>query len=142
MVKEKNIFKMYKCSKTDYYSGECAGCIEGYYLGYEDNKCSLIEGCAISENENKCLKCGQYYCLDSKTGQCKDNDIIEDEDEKYYYRCSKTDEKGTKCEVCRENLLLYENGLCIDYDHCEDDNLLYILFFPHLYILLQILYSL
>ena len=50
--KEKNIFKMYKCSKTDYYSGECAGCIEGYYLGYEDNKCSLIEGCALSENEN------------------------------------------------------------------------------------------
>ena len=119
----KNYGRYYKCSETDINSEECTDCVEGYYLGYEDNKCSLIEGCALSENENKCLKCGQYYCLDSKTGQCKDNDIIEDEDKKYYFRCNKTDEKGTKCEVCSdENLLLDENGLCIDYEHCLEKN--------------------
>ena len=113
----------YKCSETDINSGECADCVEEYYLGYEDNKCSLIEGCAISENENKCLKCDLYYCLDAKTGLCKDNDFIEDEDKKYYFRCNKTDEEGTKCEVCGENLILDENGLCIDYDHCVEKNI-------------------
>jgi hypothetical protein len=112
----------YKCSKTDYYSGECAGCIEGYYLGYEDNKCTLIEGCALSENENKCLECDQYYCLNVKTSQCICNDIIEDEDKKYYFRCNRTDEEGKKCEVCEENLFLDENGLCIDNVHCEEKN--------------------
>ena len=112
----------YKCSETDINSGECANCIEGYYFGYKDSKCNLIEGCAISENENKCLECGQYYCLDVKTGQCRENDIIEDEDKKYYFRCHKTNEEGTKCEVCDDNLFLDESGLCIDYLHCEEKN--------------------
>ena len=99
-----------------------SNCIEEYYLGYEDSKCSLIEGCAISENENKYLECDLYYCSDAKTGQCRDNDVIEDEDKIYYYRCIKTDEKGTKCDVCPENLFLDENGFCINYDHCEEKN--------------------
>jgi len=112
----------YKCSYTNYYSGECDECIKGYYLGYEDNKCTLIEGCAISENENKCLKCDEYYCLNVKSGQCIYNDEIENEDKKFYFRCNRTDEEGTKCEVCDENLILNENGLCFDYEHCEEKN--------------------
>ena len=112
----------YKCSETDQNSGECVQCIDGYYLGYEDNKCSLIEGCSISENENKCLKCDLYYCLDAITGQCLENDEIKDEDKKYLFRCSRTNEEGTRCEDCSENLILDENGLCIDYDHCAEKN--------------------
>ena len=112
----------YKCKDTNYYSGECDECIEGYYLGYEDNKCTLIEGCALSENENKCLECDQYYCLDAKTSKCIINDEIEDENKKYYFRCNRTNEEGTKCEVCDENLILDENGLCIDYEHCAEKN--------------------
>ena len=112
----------YKCNETSSYSGECIDCIEGYYLGYEDNKCSLMEDCIISENENKCLKCDQYFCLDVKTGQCIYNDDIRDEDKKYYFRCNRTNEEGTKCEICDENLSLDDNGLCIDNIHCEEKN--------------------
>ena len=112
----------YKCNETSSYSGECIDCEEGYYLGYEDNKCSLMENCVISENENKCLKCAQYFCLDAKTGQCIYNNDIRDENKKYYFRCNKTNEEGTKCEDCDENLSLDENGLCIDNIHCAEKN--------------------
>ena len=112
----------YKCSVTDINSGECFDCIEGYYFGIEDKKCSLIEGCAISENENKCLKCEEYYCLDVKTGQCSYNDEIEDKEKKFYFRCNRTNEEGTKCEACDDNLNIDENGLCIDYEHCTEKN--------------------
>ena len=70
----------------------------------------------------KCLEWGQYYCLDSKTGQCKENDVLENEDKKYYFRCNRTNREGTKCEICDNNLILDENGLCIDYLHCEEKN--------------------
>ena len=118
----KNYGPYYKCSETDIKSGECSDCIEGYYFGLIDNKCSLIEGCSISENENKCLECEQYYCLDVKTGQCIYNDEIEDEEKKFYFRCNRTNEEGTKCEICDVNLILDENGLCIDYEHCTEKN--------------------
>ena len=114
--------KYYKCSETDYYTGECIGCIEGYYIGYDDNKCTLIEGCAISENENKCLECMSDYCLNVKTGECIYKYGIEDEDKKFYFRCNRTDEEGEKCKICDENLSLDENGLCIDNIHCIEKN--------------------
>ena len=51
-------------------------CIEYYYLGSIDNKCSTIEGCELSENENKWIQClDYYYCIDEKTGKCEENDI-------------------------------------------------------------------
>ena len=81
-------------------------CIEGYYFGLEDKKNILIEGCSISENENKYLECEQYYCLDVKTGQCIYNDEIEDEEKKFNFRCNRANEEGTKCEACDENLIL------------------------------------
>ena len=74
--------KFYKCMVKDYHSDFCNSCIEGYFIGYIDHKCSLDEGCDKSENENICLECKNYYCLDSKTGKCFPNNKIITEEKK------------------------------------------------------------
>ena len=114
----------YKCLTTDVNGTVCFYCIDDYYLGHKDNKCSKIFGCELSENENKCLECNELYCLNAKTGLCEDNEEITKEEEKIYFRCAKTNEDGTKCEVCIGNYTLNEEGLCIDEENCieKDDN--------------------
>ena len=115
---EKNNF--YKCSKTDNEGKNCYSCITGYYLG-EDNKCSRIEGCKFSENEDKCIECdNDYYCLDVRTGKCEPNDEVIDEKKKFYFRCNMTNEEGNKCALCQNKYDLDENGLCVDNFHCEE----------------------
>ena len=110
----------YKCKKTDLNAEKCDQCIEGYYLGSKDYKCSKIEGCLLSENENKCLECDLYYCLDVPTGKCIYNDEVESEEKKFYYYCNRTNEQGTACEICRTGSVLDKNGLCIDLEHCVE----------------------
>ena len=39
--------KFYKCA-TGYYGEFCEECINGYYLG-ENKKCTVIQGCALSD---------------------------------------------------------------------------------------------
>ena len=101
--------------------GICLECIDNFYLG-SDNKCSLIKGCLKSENENKCIECNINYCLNSKTGNCENNQNIYTEAEKIYYKCKKTNEEGNKCEICLEGLSLNNNGLCFDDTHCLEKN--------------------
>ena len=80
-----------------------------------------MDGCEISENENKCIKCEEYcYCFDVKTSRCVPNDEIISEDKKYYYRCNRTNKEGTACEVCLEGFILNEDGICVDEMHCID----------------------
>ena len=110
----------YKCAKTHSGINMCAECVKGYYLGYKDHKCSKIEGCLRSENENKCLECNEYHVLDAKTGKCEINHRIENEDKKFYYRCNKTNEEATACEICLKGYTLNEEGLCVDDIHCEE----------------------
>ena len=115
----------YKCAITDVYAEYCMTCIKDYYAGYIDNICSKVFGCEISENEERCLQCSEYYCLNVKTGKCEDNDIINDETIKYYYRCNRTNEEGDSCETCIQGFELNKNGLCINESFCqekEDDN--------------------
>ena len=113
--------KFYKCSFTDEMANYCEECINDYYLGEKDKKCSKIEGCVLSENENKCLECSESYCLDVKIGQCFDNDIIYDLDKKFYFRCLKTNEEGNACEICADyNYTLNNDGLCFDNIHCNE----------------------
>ena len=114
--------EFYKCQKTDENGTVCDVCIEDYYLGHKDNKCTTIFGCELSENENKCLECNYLYCLDAKTGNCEDNEEITKEEEKIYFRCLKTNEDATACEICVQNFTLNENGLCIDENHCIEKN--------------------
>ena len=113
---EKNSF--YKCALSDTTGKYCIGCEDGYFCGYKDHKCSKIDGCDISEDEEKCLECDERFCLNAKTGKCYSNEKIINEEEKFYYRCIKTNEDGTKCAVCLEGYELSNEGYCVDKIHC------------------------
>ena len=107
--------KFYKCEKTEYQNmNRCSKCIKNYYLGYKDNKCTNINGCILSDEENNCIECDYYHCLDIKNKSCEYNYKINNEEKKYYYRCKVTNEEGTGCQICIDNYTLNENGLCID----------------------------
>ena len=112
----------YKCEIKSELGEYCSSCIEGYYIGYIDNKCSLIEGCDLSLNEKECLQCdSDVWCLDSKTKKCEYNYAIQDENKKFYFKCNITNEEGTACKECIEGYIL-RNGLCVDESHCEEKN--------------------
>ena len=119
--KEKGIF--YKCAVTDPKGEYCYICSRDYNIGDIDHLCTNVQGCDLSENEDRCLVCGLYYCLDAKSGKCEYNDVIEKEEKKFYYRCNRTTEEGDKCAECIDNYVLKE-GLCVDEDHCveKDEN--------------------
>ena len=111
--------EFYKCAFT--YGEECHSCVPDYYLGYIDKKCTKIQGCEISENENKCIKCdSESYCLNVKTGNCLSNEYIEVEEDKFYYRCNYTNEEGTECAECIDNYRLNDKKLCVFDDFCEE----------------------
>ena len=110
--------KYYKCISTN-FDNLCEECEKGLYLNFGDRKCTLGVGCKIAENWKKCIECEKNYCLDIKKGICKDNDFIEDESEKIYINCNKTNKEGTACEECLEGYEVGDEGFCIDVDHCE-----------------------
>ena len=117
---EKNEY--YKCALVS--NGVCFSCISGYYLGSIDKKCSLIEGCDMSENEDKCLLCdSNLYCLDLKNGKCADNEYITEEKNKFYYRCNVTNEEGTKCAQCIDDYKVNNEGLCVNDEYCDEFDL-------------------
>ena len=109
----------YKCALT--YDGEtCYKCIENYYLGEIDNKCTKIEGCQISENENRCIQCNtDIYCLNKKTGWCMYNQAIENEDDKIYFNCNMTNNEGNKCELCLNGFRVNNKGFCEYEEYCK-----------------------
>ena len=47
----------YKCVYSDSEGKKCSQCLDKYYLGNVDKLCTTMEGCDLSENENKCIKC-------------------------------------------------------------------------------------
>ena len=110
----------YKCARTQIGEDICIECIPGYYLGEKDNKCTKIEGCDISENENKCIECSQNYCFDVKNGTCGANDKIINEEKKFYFKCNRTNKEGTACEECLKGYSPNEKGLCINSTSCEE----------------------
>ena len=107
----------YKCALVD-NNENCYKCINGYYLGSNDRKCTLIKNCKISENENKCILCDEYFCLDAKKGNCISNEFLEDVNVKIYFACNRTNDQGTKCEKCIEGYEANEEGYCIDVKNC------------------------
>ena len=104
--------EFYKCAMTDDSGKNCFVCAEDYYLGLKDFKCSKVEDCDIIEDENRCKECRKNYCLDAKTGLCIFNYEM-DEEKQYYYKCKKTNDKGTKCKVCEDDYTLDEDGVCV-----------------------------
>ena len=111
---------LYKCAYSDVSGEFCEQYIKGYFLGREDKKCSLIEDCAISEDENKCIKCSSLFCYDVNKNACIDNEKIWDENIKIYFKCNKTNELGNKCEECVDGFEVGEEGYCINTDKCEE----------------------
>ena len=110
---------LYKCQKSNENVTLCDICEENYYLGSKDLKCTKINGCAISENENKCTECDNDYCLDLNKGICINNlNLPENENEKIYYHCNKTNTEGTECASCKDDFLIIENGVCVNKNDC------------------------
>ena len=117
---------LYKCKKTDGSGEICISCEDDYFLGDKDNICSKVEGCALSENENKCVECSELYCLDVKKGICFTNyDKPMENDKLIYYNCNKTNEEGTKCVECIDDNYVVQNGFCYNIAQCDQivDNL-------------------
>jgi len=109
----------YKCAFTDEKGEYCSQCIAGYYLGSGDKKCTLVDNCKISENENKCSECDDLFCLDVKTGICVNNDFLHDVNKKLYFACKKTNNEGTECDQCLDGYKLTD-GHCVNLDDCEN----------------------
>ena len=108
----------YKCLSTN-TDNLCEKCINNLNLNSGDRKCTISVGCKKAENYKKCLECDNFFCLDVKKGICVDNDYIEDESEKIYINCNRTNEEGTACEECLEGYKVGNEGFCIDVEHCE-----------------------
>ena len=107
----------YKCQISNFNGNSCQFCVKDYYIGKLDFKCNKVEGCIWSENENKCLECDDYYCLDNK-GKCIDNYYINENEKKYFYRCKFLNEKGNGCNKCENDLTPNKEGICFDDIHC------------------------
>ena len=112
--------RFHKCTLSDILGENCIRCEEGYYLGIEDNKCSKVAYCKIIKNENECLECDTFYCLDVKKQICVDNDYLNDLNEKIYINCNRTNAEGTACEKCINGYEQNEDGYCVDIDICEE----------------------
>ena len=108
----------YKCEKSDMNNEYCAECVEGYFLGSEDKRCTLVKNCKVSKNENKCIECDEYFCLDVKNGICIENDFLFDKNIKFYFACNRTDENGKSCAECIEGYEMSEDGYCVDAIRC------------------------
>ena len=114
--KEKGPF--YKCSESSWDGQDCIECEEPYFLGAYDYLCNLADNCAITENEYRCKNCLDYYCLDDSKGICIENDKIENETNKIYFACNKTNKEGNACIDCLFGFEVGEKGLCVNYDNC------------------------
>ena len=108
----------YKCSLVD-ENEKCYKCQEGYYLGSEDRKCTLLSNCKRSEN-NICVECERFYCLDIKQNLCVLNDFLYNETDKIYFSYNKLNEEGTACEDCIEGYTINEEGYCVNFEDCEE----------------------
>ena len=116
----KDLDNFFGCEESDKTGKYCNICLEGFYHGMKYKKCSKIEGCENFSSEIKCDECNERYALDNKSGICKINYKIIDEETKFYFKCNKTNEEGNKCAFCINGLDLDENGLCVDYEHCVE----------------------
>ena len=112
----------FKCALVDNSKEKCLRCLNGYYLGSNDNKCSKVKNCKFVGDENKCLECDEFYCLDVKNQKCLDNNYLSEVNDIMYISCNRTNEEGTACEECINGYILSEEGYCVDKDICKEKN--------------------
>lgn len=99
----------YKCSMTDDSGEQCKSCIENYELVTKYHRCTNIKGC-LHQEQDKCLECNSYNCLDVKTGLCESNI---NKSSKQYYKCKKTNKAGNSCDECVEGMVVDDDGFCV-----------------------------
>ena len=114
----------YKCSRVIDHDGikQCAGCVEPYYLGEEDLKCTLTQGCARSNKDTyECERCVSGLCLNHiKNNICQTNSYLdEEEDNEICYNCINTLRSESKCGECEEGYTLTSSGFCTNETLCE-----------------------
>ena len=76
----------YKCQISNFKGDLCQFCANDYFLGKSDFKCTKVEGCISSINENTCLECDEDYCLNNEGKFILNYDQIKI-DKIRYYRC-------------------------------------------------------
>ena len=111
----------YKCAYVNKDEDKCASCIKDYYYVQKYHICSPIDGCEILKDVNTCEQCEEDFCLDLSNGKCYTNWDVVNEEKLFYFRCNRTNKEGTKCEICDDELILDENGMCVEKKHCEDE---------------------
>ena len=110
----------YKCVQSDSNAIHCSNCAKDYHLGRKDKKCTNIEGCDFAENRIRCKECNEKYCLNFNNGKCIYNGEIENEELIKFYGCKITNEEGTECQECKNGLILNDDKLCVDKEHCTE----------------------
>jgi len=115
--------KFYKCSRTDNNALNCEECVNNYYLGSKNKKCSEIQGCSLYEN-NQCFSCENNLCHDLKSDLCFPmkitNETNNKEFNKFCINCYETNPEGNSCSKCAEGYYIGENGVCINTYNCEE----------------------
>ena len=109
----------HKCKETDATGLVCEKCLEDYFLGKKDKKCTKVKWCVASENEDKCIECEEFYCLNQKNWNCFPNSKIESDENKFYYNCNMTNAEGTACENCEAGYEV-KNGFCYNIENCRE----------------------
>ena len=115
--------KFFKCAKTDNKVLNCEQCVDKYYLGSKNKKCSEIYGCALYE-DNQCVSCEENFCHDLKSDLCYPKDVnayINNKDyNKFCINCKETNDEGTSCNICDDGFIVGENGACINTFNCDE----------------------
>ena len=115
----------YKCARViNDANGNniCAGCEWPYYLGEEDLKCTLTQGCARSTKDSKlCEKCASGFCFNHiKNNICQPNWYLDEEEEnEICYGCIDTLSQESKCNTCEEGYTLSSSGFCMKESLCN-----------------------
>ena len=111
-------FRCALCPTSFYDNSNCQLCKNGYYNN--NNRCYCdVEGCAVCENNNKCLVCYDGYILNSDN-KC-DKQTEENRFNCYDPNCDicLSEAQGT-CEECKTGFNLTK-GECIAYPSLNSD---------------------
>ena len=110
ICKSLNSEDLKNCQIINTETGLCQECKSGYYLNFDEPKCSQTENCAES-TFGICKKCIYGYYLNKKEQKC-----IKQEG-KFEYCKESLD--GKSCDVCDEDFYFDEEGNCSGVNYCS-----------------------
>ncbi len=103
------------CLKSE--NGICIECLEKYYLGSLDNKCTATEKCIQADSSFSCIECEQGYFYNQSDFSCISEELFADK----FKNCRITDIYGQNCQICRNGYYLnLIDKLC--YSNEEEGN--------------------